>query len=64
MPRYTDLYKNRMLVYKQNETQHSLGRKGKERVALIKSLFYVRVEKRCLRGELLEIQRKLKKIVS
>jgi len=32
-------------VYKQNETMHYLGGKEKDRVALIKSLIYAKVER-------------------
>jgi len=39
-------------VYKQNETQHFLGGKGKDRGALIKSLIYAIIERGAWRGAL------------
>jgi len=38
--------------HKENETQHYLGRKGKDKVGLIKSLIYTRVGRGALRGML------------
>ncbi len=38
----THIYKNKMFTNK-NEKQHCLGGKGKDRIALIKSLIYARV---------------------
>ncbi len=47
----TYIYKNRMFTNK-NEKQHCLGGKGKDRVALIKSLIYGRVRSGALRDAL------------
>jgi len=49
MPRYTYLYGNSMFT---NKMGHSILGKGKERVALIKSLIYTRVERCAWRGAL------------
>jgi len=58
---YTYLYDNRMLqnVYKQNEKQHCLGGKEKDRVVLIKSLIYNKSWKRHFEGHTIKYLKKL-----